>query len=156
MAQKILIALDDSKNATRSAKYVAKSFTKDSQVTIFSVLPDTAALCELNSPSLTRLFEEQQAQFCHLEDQKKELIKKAQEEAKDALVHEGFKAENVRLKAGTRKKGVARDIINEAENGYDVVVLGRRGISGIKEFFLGSVSQKVVQGVSNASVLVVS
>jgi nucleotide-binding universal stress UspA family protein len=156
MAQKILIALDDSQNAARAAEYVAKSFTKDSQVTIFSVLPDTAALCEMNSPSLTRHFKEQQAQFCHLEDQKKELIKKAQEKARDALVHEGFKADNIQLKAQTRKKGVARDIINEAENGYDAVVLGRRGISGIKEFFLGSVSQKVVQGVSNASVLVVS
>jgi nucleotide-binding universal stress UspA family protein len=156
MARKILIALDDSKNAIRSAEHVAKSFTPDSHVTIFSVLPDTAALCELNSPSLTRLFEEQQAQFCHLEDQKKDLIKKAQEEARDLLVQQGFSKEKIELKALTRKKGVARDIINEAENGYDVVVLGRRGISGIKEFFLGSVSQKVVQGVSGASVMVVS
>jgi nucleotide-binding universal stress UspA family protein len=34
--------------------------------------------------------------------------------------------------------------------------MGRRGLSGIKEFFLGSVSQKVVQGVKSASVMVVS
>ncbi len=156
MTQKILIALDDSENAVRSAEHVAQSFTNDSEVTIFSVLPDTAALCELNSPSLTKLFEEQQAQFCYMEDQKKALIQQAQKRARDLLVGEGFSKENIHLKAEARKKGVARDIINEAQNGYDVVVLGRRGISGIKEFFLGSVSQKVVQGVTNASVMVVS
>ncbi len=156
MAQKILIALDDSANAMRSAKHVAESFTKDSQVTIFSVLPDTAALCELNSPSLTKLFEEHQAQFCYLEDQKKELIKKVQKEARDLLIHSGFNKDNIQVKAEVRKNGVARDIINEAGNDYDVVVMGRRGMSGIKEFFLGSVSQKVVQGVKDASVMVVS
>jgi nucleotide-binding universal stress UspA family protein len=50
---------------------------------------------------------------------------------------------------------VARDIIEEAKSGYGVVVLGRRGLSGIKEFFLGSVSNKVVTTVKDVSVFVV-
>jgi len=35
------------------------------------------------------------------------------------------------------------------------VVLGRRGLSAIKEFFLGSVSQKVVSSARDVSVFVV-
>jgi nucleotide-binding universal stress UspA family protein len=35
-------------------------------------------------------------------------------------------------------------------------VLGRRGISGIKEFFLGSISQKVINTVKDVSVVFVN
>jgi nucleotide-binding universal stress UspA family protein len=55
-----------------------------------------------------------------------------------------------------RKKGIARDIINEAHAGYDTVVMGKKGLSGIKEFFLGSVSQKVLHGAEDLSVLLVN
>jgi len=51
---------------------------------------------------------------------------------------------------------VARDILKEAGNGYDLIVIGRRGISGIREFFLGSVSQKVFSGAKDISVLIVN
>ncbi|NNL41126.1 MAG: universal stress protein, partial [Desulfobacterales bacterium] len=53
-------------------------------------------------------------------------------------------------------KGVARDIVKEAQSGYNTIVLGRRGQSGIKEFILGSVSQKVFHLVKDISVLVVN
>ncbi len=51
---------------------------------------------------------------------------------------------------------VAVEIIEEARNGYDVVVLGRRGLSPVKSFFLGSVSQKVLNGAKDVSVLIVN
>jgi nucleotide-binding universal stress UspA family protein len=50
---------------------------------------------------------------------------------------------------------VVRDIINEANSGYDAIVLGRRGLSGIKEFIFGSVSQKVLHLTKDISVIVV-
>ena len=55
-----------------------------------------------------------------------------------------------------RKGGdVAREIVNEANTGYDTIVMGRRGISAIKAFFIGSVSQKVLQAIKDKSVLIV-
>ncbi len=36
-----------------------------------------------------------------------------------------------------------------------VIGLGRRGLSGLKKFFLGSVSQKVLHAVKDISVLIV-
>jgi nucleotide-binding universal stress UspA family protein len=55
-----------------------------------------------------------------------------------------------------KKKGIARDIVAEAESGYDTVVMGRRGLSGIKEFVMGSVSQKVLHSIKDASIVIVS
>ena len=38
----------------------------------------------------------------------------------------------------------------------DTLVIGRRGISGLKEFFLGSVSQKIVNTVKDLSIILVN
>jgi len=35
------------------------------------------------------------------------------------------------------------------------VVMGRKGLSAFKEFFLGSVSQKVLQGIKNLPIMLV-
>ncbi|HUU40909.1 MAG TPA: universal stress protein, partial [Desulfatiglandales bacterium] len=71
------------------------------------------------------------------------------------LLKGGFKEENITVKAHPKKIGVARDIIKEANSGYDAIVLGRRGISGVKEFILGSVSQKVLHMARGVSVILV-
>jgi nucleotide-binding universal stress UspA family protein len=55
-----------------------------------------------------------------------------------------------------KKVGIARDILKEAENGkYDTLVIGRRGITGIKQFVFGSVSNKIVQLARKIAVIVV-
>ena len=141
MGGKILVAFDDSENAMRAVEYIARTFTREHQITLFCVVPDTAALCDMNSPSLTSYFVEKQAIFCGLEDQKKELIDEAMQKAKELIMTAGFEEKNITLEVETKKKGVVRDIINEAHSGYTTIVLGRRGLSGVKEFILGSVSQ---------------
>ena len=155
MGEKILVAFDDSENAMGAVEYIARTFTKEQQIILFCVVPDTAALCDMNSPSLTPYFVEKQAIFCGLEDQKKELIDEAMHKAKKLLLTAGFEEKNITLKVQTKKKGVVRDIIDEAHSGYDTIVLGRRGLSGVKEFILGSVSQKVLHLARDISVIVV-
>lgn len=155
MGQKILVAFDDSENAMRAVEFIATSFTKEQEITLFSVLPDTAAICDMNSPSLTPYFISKQTEFCVLEDQKKELVNEALQKAKELLLKAGFEKKNITIKVETRKKGVVRDIINEANSGYDTIVLGRRGLSGIKDFILGSVSQKVLHLAKDISVILV-
>ena len=155
MIQRLLVAFDDSENAMRAVEYIANSFNKDQRITLFSVIPDTAAICDMNSPSLTPYFLSRQADFCALEDEKKELVNKAMEKAREFLVKTGFDEKNVILKTQMKVKGVVRDILDEARSGYDTIVLGRRGMSGVKEFFLGSVSQRVLHLAKDVSVVVV-
>ncbi len=156
MGLQILIAFDDSANAMRAVDHVAGLHVPEAKVTLFSVLQNTAALCDMDSPELTEYFHKQQTQFCVLEDKKKELVVAAQEKAKAKLVAAGFKPANIALKTEPKKKGIARDIVAEAQQGYNMIVLGRRGISSIREFFLGSVSQKVLHLAKDMSILLVN
>jgi len=148
--------MDDSDNARRAVEFVAKNFHSDNKITLFSVLLDTAALCNMDSPELTPLFRSQQSNFCVLEDKKRELVTAALHKAKEALLAAGYPDENVTIKVVNKTRGVARDIIKEAEQGYGLIAMGRRGISGITEFFLGSTSQKVFNAAKNISVMIVN
>jgi nucleotide-binding universal stress UspA family protein len=153
---KVLVALDDSDNAARAVEYVSKNFSADHEVTLFSVIPDTQMLCNIDSPELTPYFQSQRNVFCSLEDKKKELIEAAANRAKDVLMKAGFKKEKITVKVQAKKRGIARDIVAEAESGYDTIVMGRRGLSGIKEFMMGSVSQKVLNSAKDLSVIIVN
>jgi nucleotide-binding universal stress UspA family protein len=156
MGQKILVAFDESENAMRAVEFIIKSFAPQNSITLFSVLQNTAALCEMNSPELTPYFLSQQQNFCILEDQKRKLLEEAQQKAKARLVEAGFDAARINLKIQDRQKGIARDICGEANSGYDIIVLGRRGLSRIEELLLGSVSHKVLQLAKDVSILIVN
>ena len=156
MSAKILVAFDDSENAMRAVDYVARFLAKDSRVTLFSVIPDTAALCDMNSPELIPYFKSQRDAFCVLEDKKKEILTGAQLKARTLLVTNGFAEKQIQVKSGPKKKGIARDIAAEAQLGYDLIVVGRRGMSGIKEFLLGSTSQKILHLAQEVSILIVN
>ena len=155
MGQKILVAFDDSENAMRAVDYIASSFSKEHEITLLSIIPDTAAICDMDSPSLIPYFQERQASFCVIEDQKKGLVNEALQKAKDLLVTAGFDEKNISIQVQTKDKGIVRDIINEANAGYDTIVAGRKGHAGVKEFILGSVSQKILHLARDVSVIVV-
>ena len=156
MDKKILVAIDDSENSMRVIEFIAKFFTTDTSITLFNVVQDTAALCEMNSPELTPYFKSQQHSFCLLEEKKKELVNEALQKAKEILLGAGFDKKNITIKSEIIKSGVARDILKEAQSGYSTIVMGRRGVSGIKDFILGSVSHKVFNSAKDISVLVVN
>jgi nucleotide-binding universal stress UspA family protein len=156
MTQKIILAFDNSENAMRAVEFVARSFPTDDSITLFHVFSDSAVLCNMHSPELAEYFIAQQSNFCALEEKNKELVREAMERAKALLIGAGFPEVNIAFKLETRKRGVARDILKEAEDGYSMVVIGRRGLSAIAEFFIGSVSQKVLNAAKNVAILIVN
>ena len=156
MDKKVLVAIDDSENAMRAVEFIANLFTTDNKITLFNVIQDTAALCEMNSPELIPYFKSQQSSFCTLEEKKKQLVNQTLKKAREILMYAGFDENNITIKSEIKKSGVARDIVKEAQSGYNVIVLGRRGMSGIMDFILGSISQKVFNSAKDISVLVVN
>ena len=156
MAKKILVAVDESKNSMKAVNYVARDMEKTGSVTLFSVLPDATAACGLDGPTLVPLFQKGKQAFCALEEAKKDSVKAFMEKAKETLVKGGFSSKNVAVKTQKKKVGIARDILKETEKGkYTTLVIGRRGLSGIKQFVLGSISNKIVQLAKKVSVIVV-
>ena len=156
MPKKVLIAIDDSKNSMKAVNYVAKGVEKTGTVTLMSVIPDPTAACGLDSPSLTTVFKSNRQTFCAVEDAKKDKVKAFAEKAKATLIKAGFASKNVKIKIHKKKVGIARDILKEARQGkYTTVVVGRRGLSAIKQYFMGSVSNKIVTQAKGVSVIVV-
>ncbi|MEW5734346.1 MAG: universal stress protein [Thermodesulfobacteriota bacterium] len=156
MPGSVLLAVDNSKNSQKAVDYVCANVGRDTVVTVFSVLPDVASACDMDDPSLVPIFKDNRKAFCSLEDAKKAAAKGFAENAKTCLTNAGFPAKNVKVKVVKKKGDVAGQIIAEAQKGgHDTIVMGRRGLSGIKEFFLGSVSNKVVQQAQGLAVLVV-
>ncbi|GEN35003.1 MULTISPECIES: universal stress protein [Aneurinibacillus] len=83
-----------------------------------------------------------------------EAMKKEGEEllgqAKAKAEKQGIETETIYVKGDP-----ARQIVEQAEeNGYQLIVIGSRGLSGFKELMLGSVSHKVSQ-LANCPVLIV-
>ena len=105
MENRILIAVDNSKNALKAVKYVAKTARPTSVVTMWSILPDATAACELDGPSLAPIFKENSRAFCAIEDAKKSAVQGFMEEAKKILVKAGLASKNIACRA--RKKSAA-------------------------------------------------
>lgn len=156
MANKVLLALDNSKYSLKAVKYLAKTLKPDSVVTMLTVLPDPTSACGLDGPSLIPIFKKNVKAFCTIENAKKSAMEGFMEEAKKRFVAAGFSPKNVSIRIRKKKKGISRDILNEAERGkYDTVVMGRRGLTGVKQFVAGSITNKMFQYAQNLSLIVV-
>jgi len=70
------------------------------------------------------------------------------EKAKAILLEAGFPDEAITLRIDERDIGIARDIANESQKGYKAMVVGRRGLSDLKDFMLGSVAGNLLGLVS--------
>ena len=60
----------------------------------------------------------------------------------------------VEIKIQNRKKGVARDIVVEAQKGYDAVLIRRRGATALKNIIVGSVTNKLLEKLSFIPLLI--
>lgn len=145
MTAKILIPFDETECAQNTVTYVAGNLNKNDEVTLFHVVPNTAAACGLNSPSLTPYFEKERNSFCRMEEKRKKMIQDTLEAARNKLIGAGFAKDKVYIKAQPQNKNIAADIIQEAEKGkYSTVAMGRSSTSGLKEFFIGSNASRVM------------
>ena len=83
--------------------------------------------------------------------------KRIQAERKNffSSAEEEFKKYNIEAKTIFKVGHPAEVIAQEAEEGqYDLIIIGRRGMSGVKKLFMGSISNAVLQLVK-ANVLIV-
>jgi nucleotide-binding universal stress UspA family protein len=78
-------------------------------------------------------------------------------EAKRRLKEEGFSEEQISSEILTYQKSRAAAIVTTAtKNGYDTIVVGRRGLTGTDEFQMGRVSRKILQFAYRSTVWIVS
>ena len=97
------------------------------------------------------LAEEDNTSMLRLQEKEKEEIQQYLQQAVEFFEEKGLKARAI-LKEGHP----AHTIVSTAvEEGTDMIVIGSRGLGGLKKVFLGSVSSAVIQEADNCTVAVV-
>jgi nucleotide-binding universal stress UspA family protein len=152
--KKILVALDGSEQSREALRYVARLLdNKKFEVVLFHVSDHI-------SESFWKL--EKEAAFRHKiakiqawEKHQQTLIRKCMEEERKILIDSGFSKEAVQLRIKPRKIGIAQDIIDESTRDYSAVVVGRRGMSELKDLVIGTVANKLVERLTHIPVWVV-
>ena len=140
----ILIALDGSEGAMQAIDFVGELMGGyNFKVTLVHVVRDKSSI---GPAPLYRPLPQEDIQ---VEEQK---IRTVFDEARSRLLNRGFKTDDVTSKLITGASSRAKAIVEEAEQlGNATIVLGRRGLSRSEDFFIGGVSNKVIQlGVEQA------
>ncbi|MEJ5366275.1 MAG: universal stress protein [Desulfosoma sp.] len=141
--KKILVAVDGSRWAMDAVRYATEvGDPQRAEVVLFHVtmpVPESFYDVEKNPA-----FRTSRAPARAWEDAWRLMIEDFMERASQVLKRAGFEGAGVQVIIKTRQVGIARDIITEAEKGYDAVVVGRRGMSDMKDLVLGGVSTKLI------------
>lgn len=153
--KKMLVLVDGSERTIQTVNYVKDFMPVDghTQIVLFHVFS--------GMPEEYRQLEEYQTcintvhQFKNREIEEKRKILASLEEAKAILIAGGFSDESIEIKFHCLAKGVARDIIEEARNGYSAVIMRRRGMGALKNIILGSVAVKLLQSLIFIPIIIV-
>jgi nucleotide-binding universal stress UspA family protein len=159
---RILLAVDESENSHRAVQYVGSLLrrTQDVTVTLFHVLiPLPRQLLEhggSEDPSVegrldAQLHKDQESWYQKEREVKCPVLIKA----RDTLEKSGFDSARVVLKFG-HEEDVARSILEEAQSGpYETIVVGRHGTSGIRQIFVGGITDQLLRNAKGLAIWVV-
>lgn len=141
--RRVLVATDGSENALRSVAYVSNLYGghSDLEVTLLHIYPTVPHIYmeEQHDPLIRK-------QFNRWKKKREEEAGRYIDEASQVLLKSGLGEQQIKAKHGDQVVGVARDIIREADAGkYDSIVIGKKGLSRIEEFFFGSITNKLVE-----------
>ncbi len=157
--KKMLIAVDGSESSLRAVEYAATQYSglSDIAVTLLHVLPyppaplwddghiPTKEETEERKRGIERWLAGQRAKFEPMFDK-----------AVTILTNHGISLKQIERKTISDSIDVAGSILEEArDGGYQTLVLGRRGLSPVKKFLMGSVTAKIISHGAGVAVCVV-
>ena len=150
----LLVAEDGSEQAMAAVEYVAAVFPREhTKIDLFHV-----------SEQLSDLFEDMEANPLYktktnrlrvwINDQQKQTHAYL-DSARESLLAAGFPKEQVAMRIQPKKLGVVRDIQKASYDDYSAIVVGRTGLSRLKDIFLKSVAFQLVGKIHHLPVVVV-
>lgn len=146
--KKILVCLDLGETGLKLVDYVSFIFSnhKDAEITFFHIFYPFSDLKHFEG-SIDEL----------MELAKNEEYKKFLNKIRESIMENGMPLEKTIFKFKRGILGPAGEIIKEAKKeNYTTLVIGRRGRGKMKEFFLGSVSQKIISYFDDRAIWVVN
>jgi len=141
---KILVAVDGSQRAFKTIEYLCsfKPFLKKEIVlhNIIAKVPECYYDLQKDSSDYNASFRVQAWKLRY-----KAKMEAFMEQSRLRLLAAGFKPEAIQIIIAERNKGIARDIMDESQKGYDALLIRRRGdVQQFLSLVIGSVSTKLV------------
>jgi len=152
-SHKVLVPYNFTRYDQKALDFVTHTFVnqKDAEITLFNTYVPTPVIDVRSSPVMEKMM----GNVAYLSKKITE-HEAAIKAAKDTLVQKGFSENQVHYIFGPRKKDIVRDIIDLCVSGkFDMVVLNRDH-DKIGRFFTGSVSGKVVNGLKDVTVCIIT
>lgn len=138
MIKKILVSLDGSEASNRALDFALDLAEKYSaEVILFTVVQPVTMPFYIFEEMPTPVVPEADAYSKRLEAYSRSILS-------EALKRVEKEKPNLKVSSRLEEGRPADKIVQAAEDeGCDIIVMGSRGLSGVKELFLGSVSDKV-------------
>ena len=154
LTKKIVIPLDGSKNALKSLDYVLQMFghEHDLNLSLIYIMPSFPPIL-IDDKTIDK------ETYAHMASGDKKLVNKAERllrEAKNALIEKGFSEKRIEAIFRKKEKGIAQDVCHWADRKMvDAVLITRRGQSDLETFFMGRVSESLVEHCTECPVWIV-
>jgi len=157
--KKMLIAIDDSKSAMKAVEYVARQFggAQDLTVSLVHVLPNLPSIFWDEGHILSEGEKSERSRVVDkwLADRKTKM-EPVFRKAVALLSGQGIPEQQIQMKSISDSTDVAASILEEArDEGYQTIVVGRRGIVEGKHLLLGSVTNKIITQGSGVAITIV-
>ena len=152
--RKILIAVDGSDQALEAVRYIGMivppALTEIVLLSVGTGFPEV--YWDMNSNPLYRSKKVKVEKW--LADNQL-VLGEFKEKAFKILSDAGFPEEAVTVKTQTKKTNILKDIVQESYQNYQALVVGRTGISRLKDLVVGSMAFKLIENVRHIPIIVV-
>lgn len=144
LRERILVANDGSEHSLTMVEYVSSIIDRSRfEVVLYHVVtrvPESFIDFGKKAPA----YHYGLVSVAEWEEKQQIAIRSFMEKARSILLKAGFADDAVTVRIEDRHTGIAQDIVAESQNGYRALVLGRRGLSDLKDFMLGSVAEHIL------------
>ncbi|MBF0572478.1 MAG: universal stress protein [Desulfamplus sp.] len=148
----ILVALDGSERSMKTVEYLYdfKPF-RDKKIVLYHIFSDVPeSYWDMGRTPFSRSGSEQIKGWG---EQRRITIDEFMGRAKSILLTAGYKPQDISIIIKEREKGIARDIIAEAQKGYFALLIRRRGYGALLHMIMGSTTTKVIEKLSGTPIL---
>lgn len=151
-AKNVLVALDNSENALRAADHAGFMLAgTDCKITLFHSKRDLIRFVP------KELLEDAAELESLWESAAGKEIAPIMKKAKEMLMSAGIGENQIKTKVINGSRSAAVDILKEArKGGYGTIVMGRKGLSDVKAYWLGSITRKVLDDFDKMAIWIVS
>lgn len=153
--KKILLAVDGSDQALEAVRYISRIVAPDrTDVVLFSVgtgFPEVFWDMD-NNP----LYRTKKTKVMGWLADHQLVIGEFKEKAFNIFAAAGFSQDAIDVKTQTQKTGILKDIIQESYQNYHAIVVGRTGVSRLKDLVLGSMAYKLAEKIKHIPTVIVA